>query len=88
MITKDDRKTAREKYARQPGDCGSTEVQVALMSQRIRNLTDHLGKHKKDHASRRGLLTLVGQRSKLLKYLRRTDATRYQSLIESLEIRK
>jgi small subunit ribosomal protein S15 len=88
MITKDDRKATREKYARVANDTGTPEVQVALMSQRIRNLTDHLSSHKKDHASRRGLLMLVGKRSKLLKYLREKDAGRYKTLIESLEIRK
>jgi small subunit ribosomal protein S15 len=83
-----ERKEVREKYARKPGDSGSPEVQAALMSQRIRNLTEHLASHKKDHASRRGLLMLVGKRSKLLKYLARTDVARYQKLIESLGLRK
>jgi small subunit ribosomal protein S15 len=86
--TTEARKEVREKYARSPGDSGSPEVQAALMSQRIRNLTEHLASHKKDHASRRGLLMLVGKRSKLLKYLARTDAGRYQKLIESLGLRK
>ncbi|MBI4605468.1 MAG: 30S ribosomal protein S15 [Planctomycetes bacterium] len=87
-IAKEDRRTVREKFARFPGDTGTPEVQVALLSQRIRNLTGHLAGHKKDHASRRGLLLLVGKRTKLLRYLRRTDVNRYQQLIESLEIRK
>ena len=87
-MTTDERKEVREKYARKPGDSGSPEVQAALMSQRIRNLTEHLGSHKKDHASRRGLLMLVGKRSKLLKYLARKDVGRYQKLIESLGLRK
>jgi small subunit ribosomal protein S15 len=86
--TTDERKDVREKYARKPGDSGSPEVQTALMSQRIRNLTEHLATHKKDHASRRGLLMLVGKRSKLLKYLARQDVGRYQKLIESLGLRK
>jgi small subunit ribosomal protein S15 len=86
--TTDERKEVREKYARKPGDSGSPEVQTALMSQRIRNLTEHLASHKKDHASRRGLLMLVGKRSKLLKYLARQDVSRYQKLIESLGLRK
>ena len=87
-ITKENRTALREKYARNLTDCGSTEVQVALMSQRIRSLTEHLGRHKKDHATRRGLLMLVGKRSKLLRFLARKDANRYQSLIESLGLRK
>jgi small subunit ribosomal protein S15 len=87
-VTKVERKDVREKYARSPGDSGSPEVQAALMSHRIRNLTEHLAKHKKDHASRRGLLMLVGKRSKLLKYLARLDVGRYQKLIESLGLRK
>jgi small subunit ribosomal protein S15 len=86
--TTEERKEVREKYARKPGDSGSPEVQTALMSQRIRNLTEHLATHKKDHASRRGLLMLVGKRSKLLKYLARQDVGRYQKLIESLGLRK
>ena len=77
-----------KKFARKEGDCGSTEVQVALMSRRIKDLTHHLASHKKDHGTRRGLLMLVGRRSKLLRYLARHDAGRYQSLIDSLAIRK
>lgn len=88
MIKREDRTAVREKYARTANDTGTPEVQVALMSQRIRNLTEHLSTHKKDFASRRGLLMMVGRRSKLLKYLRETDAGRYQKLIESLELRK
>ena len=88
LTTKEARKEIREKYARKEGDCGSPEVQAALMSQQIRDLTEHLSKHKKDHASRRGLLMLVGKRSKLLKYLARKDVGRYQKVIESLGLRK
>lgn len=87
-ITKENRTEVREKFARAPLDCGSPEVQVALMSQRIRSLTEHLVQHKKDHASRRGLLMLVGKRMKLLRYLARKDTKRYQGLIESLGLRK
>lgn len=86
--TKEERQAFRETYARGAGDSGSPEVQVALMTQRIRYLTDHLGRHKKDHASRRGLLMLVGKRTRLLRYLARTDFGRYQKLIESLGLRK
>jgi small subunit ribosomal protein S15 len=75
-------------YARQSGDTGSPEVQVAILSERIRNLTDHLGTHKKDFHSRRGLLVMVGQRRSLLDYLKRTDATRYEGLIGRLGLRR
>ncbi len=88
MITKEERTAVREKYALAPKDTGTPEVQVALMSQRIRNLTEHLGTHKKDFACRRGLLLLVGKRTKLLKYLRENDAGRYQKLIDALQLRK
>lgn len=87
-ITKEDRQSAREQYARTEGDSGSPEVQVALMTQRIRALTDHLGTHKKDHASRRGLLMIVGKRTKLLRYLAQRDYGRYKALITSLGLRR
>ena len=87
-VAKEDRKAVKAKFALSGTDTGSTEVQVALLSQRIRNLTGHLGGHKKDFAGRRGLMMLVGKRTRLLKYLRRTDAGRYQKLIEALELRK
>ncbi len=69
-------------------DTGTTEVQVALLTTRIVELTEHLKIYKKDHASRRGLLKLVGQRKSLLKYLKRTDIERYRSLIKRLNLRK
>jgi small subunit ribosomal protein S15 len=75
-------------YATVPGDTGSPEVQVALLSKRISDLTEHLKVHKHDHHSRRGLLLLVGQRRRLLKYLQATDIERYRSLIERLGIRR
>jgi small subunit ribosomal protein S15 len=75
-------------YARQSGDTGSPEVQVAILSERIRNLTDHLATHKKDFHSRRGLLVMVGQRRSLLDYLKRADATRYEGLIGRLGLRR
>ena len=75
-------------HARTPGDTGSPEVQVAILSERIRNLTDHLGTHKKDFHSRRGLLVMVGQRRRLLDYLRRTDAERYAVVIGRLGLRR
>ena len=76
------------KFARQPGDTGSPEVQVALLSERITYLTDHFKTHKKDHHSRRGLLKLVGQRRRLLDYLKTKDGNRYKKLIDGLGIRK
>ena len=75
-------------YATHQGDTGSPEVQVAILSERIGNLTEHLKIHKKDFASRRGLLMMVGQRRRLLDYLRRTQEPRYQKLIERLGLRR
>jgi small subunit ribosomal protein S15 len=75
-------------YATVERDTGSPEVQVAMLSQRIKDLTEHLKVHKHDHHSRRGLLLLVGQRRRLLDYLRRTDIARYRSLIERLGLRR
>ncbi len=75
-------------YRRGAADTGSPEVQVALMSARITELTDHFSIHKKDHHSRQGLLRLVNQRRKLLDYLRSTDVARYKSLIERLGLRR
>jgi small subunit ribosomal protein S15 len=77
-----------QEYARKPGDTGSAEVQVAILSERIRNLTDHLTQHKKDFHSRRGLLVMVGQRRSLLDYLKRTDVARYEALIGRLGLRR
>lgn len=76
------------KFARHEGDTGSPEVQIALLTERINHLTDHLKMHKKDHHSRRGLLMMVGQRKGLLKYLQGIDIERYRSLIKELNIRK
>jgi len=75
-------------FAVKSGDTGSPEVQVALLSERINNLTDHFKSHVKDNHSRRGLLKLVSQRRQILDYLRRTDEGRYQELIERLGIRR
>ena len=75
-------------YATGEGDTGSPEVQVAMLTTRIKDLTEHLKEHKHDHHSRRGLLILVGQRRRLLQYLQRTDITRYRSLIERLGLRR
>ncbi len=75
-------------HARGDADTGSAEVQVAILSERIANLTEHFKTHKKDHHSRRGLLKLVGQRRRLLDYLKSKDGNRYKKLIEGLGIRK
>lgn len=75
-------------YRRHDGDTGSPEVQVALLTQRITALTDHFKIHAKDHHSRRGLLMMVGQRRRLLDYLKRRDAGRYRALIDRLGLRK
>ena len=77
-----------KEYGKSATDTGSTEVQIALLSERISHLTDHLKEHKKDHHTRRGLLTLVGKRKRLLQYLQNQDVTRYRSLIEKLGIRR
>lgn len=77
-----------KEYARSEGDTGSPEVQVALLTQRIAHLTEHLKEHKHDHHSRRGLLLLVGQRRRLLNYLQNEEIERYRSLIERLGLRR
>jgi small subunit ribosomal protein S15 len=84
-----ERKVALVKeYATKPGDTGSPEVQVAILTERINYLTDHFKTHKKDNHSRRGLLTMVSKRRSLLDYLKRIDEQRYQTLIKRLEIRR
>ena len=75
-------------YATHEGDTGSPEVQVAILTERIGNLTEHLKTHKKDFHSRRGLLIMVGQRRRLLDYVRRKDRSRYESLIKRLGLRR
>ncbi|QZY52649.1 30S ribosomal protein S15 [Leucobacter tenebrionis] len=82
------KKAIIDEYATKPGDTGSPEVQVAMLSQRIKDLTEHLKAHKHDHHSRRGLLLLVGQRRRLLGYLQNVDINRYRSLIERLGLRR
>jgi small subunit ribosomal protein S15 len=77
-----------EEFGTHESDTGSPEVQVALLSQRINHLTEHLRDHKHDHHSRRGLLLMVGQRRRLLDYLRRQDVERYRSLIAKLGLRR
>lgn len=82
------KKAIIEEYATTPGDTGSPEVQIALLTQRIKDLTEHGKHHKHDHHSRRGLLLLVGQRRRLLGYLQKVDIARYRSLIERLGLRR
>ncbi|MGI5269898.1 30S ribosomal protein S15 [Nonomuraea sp. CA-218870] len=82
------KKTIISEYATTDGDTGSPEVQIALLSKRISELTEHLKTHKHDHHSRRGLLLLVGRRRRLLKYLQNVDIARYRSLIERLGLRR
>jgi small subunit ribosomal protein S15 len=87
-ITAERRTALIQDYAQKPGDTGSPEVQVAILSERILNLTEHLKGHAKDFHSRRGLLVLVGQRRGLLDYVKRKDRTRYESLIGRLGLRR
>ena len=87
-ITAERRTTLISEYAIKPGDTGSPEVQVALLSERIVNLTEHLKTHAKDFHSRRGLLVLVGQRRGLLDYVKKTDQKRYETLISRLGLRR
>ena len=75
-------------FATHPGDTGSPEVQIAVLTQRIKDLTEHLKEHKHDHHSRRGLLLLVGQRRRLLNYLKKTEIERYRSIVERLGLRR
>ena len=87
-ITAERKADVIKSYATKSGDNGSPEVQVAILSERINNLTEHFKTHVKDNHSRRGLLKLVSQRRQLLDYLRRTDEARYKGLIERLGIRR
>ncbi|MFT6534191.1 MAG: small subunit ribosomal protein S15 [Alpinimonas sp.] len=87
-LEQDVKKVIIEEYATHPGDTGSPEVQIALLTRRITDLTEHLKEHKHDHHSRRGLLILVGQRRRLLGYLSTVDITRYRTLIGRLGLRR
>ncbi|ACQ80729.1 ribosomal protein S15 [Beutenbergia cavernae DSM 12333] len=82
------KQTIITEYATHEGDTGSPEVQIAMLSQRIKDLTEHLKTHKHDHHSRRGLMLLVGQRRRLLGYLQKVDVNRYRALIERLGLRR
>lgn len=88
MITKEKKTAIINEYARKPGDTGSPEVQIAILTARIQELTEHLKVNQKDHHSRRGLLKMVGQRRGLLEYLKKNDVEAYRSLIARLGIRK
>lgn len=88
MITKEQKADIIQKHGENQGDTGKTEVQVALLTARINDLTGHLENHKKDNHSRRGLIKLVAKRRKLLDYLAANDITRYRSIIAALSLRK
>ena len=88
MMTTEKKKEIIAAYGRTPDDTGSPEVQVALLTERINTLTEHLKENKKDHHSRRGMLKMVGQRRGLLDYLKKKDIERYRALIEKLGLRK
>jgi small subunit ribosomal protein S15 len=87
-ITSERKQALIAEYGTKQGDTGSPEVQVAILSEHIRNLTNHLSSHKKDFHSRRGLLVMVGQRRRLLDYLKRSSVTRYETLIGRLGLRR
>jgi small subunit ribosomal protein S15 len=87
-MDKEKKSSIIEKYAVSEGDTGSPEVQIALLTERINHLTEHLQTHKKDHHSRRGLLKMVGKRRGLLNYLKKKDIERYREVISSLNLRK
>jgi len=87
MLTKERKRELIERFKESDKDTGSTSVQIALLTERINYLTEHLKKHKKDFHSRRGLLILVGRRRRLLKYLKKTDPKRYEELINELNLK-
>ena len=87
-ITTERKKVVMEEYATKPGDTGSPEVQVAVLSERIANLTEHFKSHVKDNHSRRGLIKMVSQRRRLLDYIKATDVKRYETLIGRLGLRR
>ena len=88
MLLKEEKSKVIAEYATHEGDTGSPEVQIAILTKRINDLTEHLKTHKKDHHSRRGLLKMVGQRRNLLNYVMKMDIERYRSIIARLGIRK
>lgn len=88
LLTKDDKLAIIKKFGKGDKDSGTAEVQIALLTERINRLNEHFESHKKDHASRRGLMQMVGKRRRLLDYLYEKDVTRYRSIIKELNIRK
>ena len=88
MLTKQEKEKIIDDFETHAGDTGSPEVQIALLTKRINDLTEHLKTHRKDHASRRGLLKMVGTRSALLKYVNKKDTQRYQAILTRLGLRK
>jgi len=88
MLNKQDKQKIVQDYEVHQGDTGSPEVQIAILTKRINDLTEHLKAHRKDHSSRRGLLKMVGNRSSLLKYVNKKDPQRYQTIISRLGLRK
>jgi len=88
MFTEENKQKVIQEHAVHEKDTGSPEVQIALLTHRVKDLTEHLKIHKKDHASRRGLLKMFGKRSSLLKYLMRSDRSRYNAIISKLGLRK
>jgi small subunit ribosomal protein S15 len=88
MLTKQNKDRIISNHETHEKDTGSPEVQIALLTQRINDLTEHLKTHRKDHSSRRGLLKMVGNRNALLKYINKKDSSRYQSIISKLGLRK
>jgi small subunit ribosomal protein S15 len=87
-LTKDKKQELIDKFGREAGDTGSAEVQVALLTERINHLTEHLREHSKDHHSRRGLLMMVGKRRRLLRYLESADLERYRKVVVDLGLRR
>jgi small subunit ribosomal protein S15 len=88
MLTKERKQEIMEQFRVHPADTGSPEVQIALLTERIRQVAEHLKTHRKDFHSRRGLMMMVGQRRRLLRYLRREDPARYQALVARLGLRQ
>lgn len=88
MITKEAKNEVVKKYGKQQGDTGSAQVQIALITERIKQLSGHLKGHKKDYSTQLGLLKLVGQRRRLLAYLKKKDLAAYGSILKSLDLRK
>ena len=87
-LTQEDKREVAERFGKDANDTGATEVQIALLTRRINDLTEHLREHKHDHHSRRGLLMLVGRRRRFLNYLQKKDLERYRSLIRELGLRR